>query len=62
MKHQGMQVLDNNGAPKTGILKNGLITLWKVTPSVARNSIEKFSEHTKLSETTCKCSYLLLKK
>ena len=27
-----------NGAPKTGVLKNGLITLWKITLSDARNS------------------------
>ena len=25
-------VVDDNGAPKTGVLKNGWITLWKITP------------------------------
>ena len=31
-----------NGAPKTGVLKNGLITLRKITPSDARNSQQLF--------------------
>ena len=30
-------IRDANGAPKTGVLKNGLVTLWKITPSDARN-------------------------
>ena len=33
---------DVNGVPKTGVLKNGLITLWKITPSDARNSQQLF--------------------
>ena len=42
---------DVNGAPKTGMnglinwlmnLKNGLITLWKIIPSDARNSQQLF--------------------
>ena len=24
--------LDDNGTPKTGVLKNDLVTLWKITP------------------------------
>ena len=28
-----------NGAPKPGVLKNGLIALWKIIPSDARNSV-----------------------
>ena len=34
----GTVMKDDSGAPKTGVLKNDLITLWKVTPSDARNS------------------------
>ena len=33
---------DANRAPKTGVLKNGLITLWKLTPPDARNSQQLF--------------------
>ena len=33
---------DINGAPKTGVLKNGLITLWKITPLDARDSQQLF--------------------
>ena len=35
---QSLSVNDINGAPKSGVLKNGLITLWKIIPSEARNS------------------------
>ena len=33
---------DVNGASKTGVLKNGLVILWKITPSDARNSQQLF--------------------
>ena len=37
-------LLDINEAPKTGVLKNGLITLRKITPSDARNSQQLFRD------------------
>ena len=37
-----LKLKDDNGAPKTGVLKNGLITLWKITPYNARTLQQLF--------------------